>query len=730
MHQGPKSLHPESGEQPPVSGSATVGKAAGGSALVRRFFLIALAVLVPVFGVATYQAVERYSDAAKEVDHTYNVIIHAQEFLSLLKDVETGHRGYLLTGQREFLQPFEDATRALPAAGVELRTLISGNPKKILLVDKIRRLADDKVTMSRRSLALYDGGDSPAAYALVATGEGRRIMDEVRDLIAQTDRTEQSLLRQRSAQATLQSEQTHFLLQLGGSILFVLVVLAALALEWDSRRRQKAAAVLAEQRERMRVALLNVPLTLCTTDTEFKYTWIYRPGEEAGAPDSIGTTELETMLMGGARELIDLKNEVLATGKGGRRELRMAKDGRTTVHDVAVEPIRAAGGREITGLTVAALNVTSRVEQGDALRRSEAQFRQIIDSMPQLVWSTLPDGQPDIFNSRWFEYTGLSFEESVAGRWISLLHADERDLALTRWRQSIQTGELFEIEFRFRRYDGDYRWFLSRGQAVRDEVGKVARWFGTSTEIQAQKVAETGLRLANEDLESFAFAAAHDLQEPLRTITIHSQMLLRKLTPGLDATSRELLEDTIAAGKRTTMLLRDLLAYAELGSRDDLKEVEAVSLDDALAVGLGNLKTAIAESGARIQSDPLPVIHGRKAHAGLLFQNLIGNAIKYSGGERPEVHITCENRGSEWIIRIADKGLGIAKEHQKSVFGVFKRLHGSKIPGTGIGLALCQRVVERMGGSIWVESEGDGHGSTFCFSVPVVRAEAAHAGNR
>ena len=265
---------------------------------------------------------------------------------------------------------------------------------------------------------------------------------------------------------------------------------------------------------------------------------------------------------------------------------------------------------------------------------------------------------------------------------------------------------------------------------MRDEAGKVARWFGTSTEIQAQKVAETRLRLANEDLESFAFAAAHDLQEPLRTITIHSQMLLRKLEPGLEETSRELLEGTIAAGKRTTMLLRDLLAYAELGSRDDLKNVEAVPLDDALAVGLGNLKTAISESGARIQSDALPVIHGRKAHAGLLFQNLIGNAIKYNGEERPEVHITCENRGSEWIIRIADKGLGIAKEHQKSVFGVFKRLHGSKIPGTGIGLALCQRVVERMGGSIWVESEGDGHGSTFCFSVPVVRAEAAHAGHR
>ena len=414
MHQGPKSLHPESGENPPVSGSATAGKAAGGSALVRRFFLIALAVLVPVFGVATYRAVERYSDAAKEVDHTYNVIIHAQEFLSLLKDAETGHRGYLLTGQREFLEPFEDATRALPGAGVELRALISGNPQKILLVDRILRLAETKVTLLRQSLALFDAGDSPAAYALVATGQGRRIMDEVRDLIAQTDRSEQTLLRQRSAYAELQAEQTHFLLQLGGVVLFVIVVLAALALEVDSRRRQKAAAKLAEQRERMRVALLHVPLTLCTTDIDFRCTWMYRAHEEAGAEATIRKTGLETPPLGGAPALIDLKNEIIATGEGGRRELVVQADGVKTVYDVTVEPIRELGTRAITGFTVAALDVTRMAEQTDALRQSEAQFRLMIDAMPQLVWSTPPHGLTDIFNRRWFEYTGLSLEESAA----------------------------------------------------------------------------------------------------------------------------------------------------------------------------------------------------------------------------------------------------------------------------------------------------------------------------
>jgi len=723
MHEAPRN-------HSPIFEKVPAAPAAGNSAFVRQVFLIALAVLLPVFGLATYRAVERYRDAAELVDHTYNVIIQAQHVLSLLKDVETGHRGYRVTGKREFLSPFEDATRELPGAGARLRGLVGDNPQKLLVVDRILQLVDAKVKLLRQSLALFDEGDRTGAHAPVATGQSTRIMDEVRDLVAQIDRSEHTLLRQRSAQTAMQSEQTNFLLQLAGAVLFLGVVMAALALEVDSRRRQKATAALTEQKERLRVALLNVPLTLGTTDTGFKYTWLHRPHDGADAGDATGATDAETMPLGGPRELIAWKDEILATGKGGRRELRVAADGRMVIYDVTAEPIRKAGSKDITGFTVAALDVTRMAEQADALRRSEAQFRQMIDAMPQLVWSTPPDGQTDIFNRRWFEYTGLSLENSVGNRWALVVHPDDREAAATRWRQSLETGEPYEIEYRLRRYDGQYRWFLARGHAVRDETGSVFRWYGTCTEIQSQKEAETGLRRANEDLESFAYAAAHDLQEPLRTITIHSQLLLRKLEPVLDEACRELLEGTIAAGKRTTMLLRDLLTYAELGGGDNSTEVESVHLDEALDASLGNLTTAIAESGAVIESDPLPVIRGHSAHAGLLFQNLIGNAIKYSGVHRPEVRISSEKRDLDWVIRVADKGMGIPREHQKAVFGVFKRLHGNRIPGTGIGLAICQRVVERLGGSIWVESEGEGHGSTFCFSVPAAHEEevnhAAH----
>jgi PAS domain S-box-containing protein len=224
------------------------------------------------------------------------------------------------------------------------------------------------------------------------------------------------------------------------------------------------------------------------------------------------------------------------------------------------------------------------------------------------------------------------------------------------------------------------------------------------------------LARSNEDLERFAFVASHDLQEPLRMITVYSQLLLKSHL-GEFSEQAQMYVDTIAAGtKQMRDLLADLLTYAEIGARTD-EPVQAVDLNTVIEKVKQNLKIAIEDNGARVMVDRLPTLHAFEGHFIPLFQNLIGNAIKYRSVEPPLVKVSVQEADGQLRFAVADNGIGIAPEYRQKIFGPFKRLHGKEIPGTGIGLAICQRVVERYGGRIWVEPRQD-RGSVFFFTLP------------
>ena len=190
-----------------------------------------------------------------------------------------------------------------------------------------------------------------------------------------------------------------------------------------------------------------------------------------------------------------------------------------------------------------------------------------------------------------------------------------------------------------------------------------------------------------------------------------------KISQGQVSEEASMCVDFISQGtQRMRELLADLLSFTEVGGGAAV--LEPVDLEIVLGTVTQNLQAAISESGAVLTHGPLPTVVGRKVHFVQLFQNLVSNAIKYGGRSSPVVHISAEQRLGEWLFAVADNGLGIAAEYHEQVFGVFKRLHGKEIAGTGIGLAICQRVVERRGGRIWVESEA-GHGAKFCFTLPI-----------
>jgi signal transduction histidine kinase len=225
------------------------------------------------------------------------------------------------------------------------------------------------------------------------------------------------------------------------------------------------------------------------------------------------------------------------------------------------------------------------------------------------------------------------------------------------------------------------------------------------------------LTRVNADLEQFAYSASHDLQEPIRNVAIYSDILSMRYSSVIDAAGIEFLGNVKAAAVRMQTLVSDLLTYTQAASITE-EAPESGDAGSAFVASLSNLAAAVARSGAAITHDPLPAVRIREVHLQQIFQNLIGNAIKYRREEPLRIHVSAERQDGYWLFSVRDNGIGIGQEYTEQIFGIFKRLHtNKKYPGTGIGLAICQRIAERYGGRIWVESEL-GKGSVFFFTVP------------
>jgi light-regulated signal transduction histidine kinase (bacteriophytochrome) len=224
------------------------------------------------------------------------------------------------------------------------------------------------------------------------------------------------------------------------------------------------------------------------------------------------------------------------------------------------------------------------------------------------------------------------------------------------------------------------------------------------------------LARSNAELQQFAYVASHDLQEPLRMISSYTQLIVKRYGGKLDDDAKEFMDFIVDGAARMKRLIEDLLAYSRVGTRGH--EFEATSCEDSLRKALINLRGSIEGSGAIVTYGPLPVLEADGSQLVQLFQNLIGNAIKFKADDIPRIHVSAEDAGEAWEIRVKDNGIGIDPQYFERIFVLFQRLHGkAEYPGTGIGLAICKKIVDRHGGDIRVESE-PGRGSTFCCTLP------------
>ena len=224
------------------------------------------------------------------------------------------------------------------------------------------------------------------------------------------------------------------------------------------------------------------------------------------------------------------------------------------------------------------------------------------------------------------------------------------------------------------------------------------------------------LERSNKELEQFAYVASHDLQEPLRMVSSYVKLLSRRYKGKLDSDADEFIFYAVDGATRMQSMIQSLLTYSRVGSKG--KAFEQVDCETVLDQALSNLAVTIEENKALVSHDPIPTVMADDLQLVQLFQNLIGNAIKYNDKDSPQIHVSAEEKDNEWVFSVKDNGIGIDPDYRDQIFQIFSRLHEKEYYGTGIGLAVCKKIVERHGGKIWVESEA-GEGSTFYFAIPI-----------
>ena len=418
------------------------------------------------------------------------------------------------------------------------------------------------------------------------------------------------------------------------------------------------------------------------------------------------------------------------------------------------------------------IDITSRKEAEMQLRESEERLRFITDTMPQLIWVTRPDGYHEYYNKHWYDYTGTKEGTTDGVGWKDLFHPKDQERASKVWQHSLKTGEPYEIKYRlYHAASDEYRWVIGRALAFRNDKGQIIKWYGTCTDIHdsfkelearrkleialneekvrlesrvaertsqlkltneglrdeikkrqgvERKLREYGeeLQRSNKELEEFAYVSSHDLQEPLRKIQAFSDLLVDEYSEALGE-GRQYLDRITGSARRMSTLIEDLLTFSRVTTKQSV--LQSIDLNEVLGYIISDLDDRIKKEKGTVHVQPdLPHVMADETHMRQLFQNLISNALKFHPADRPPVvTVNAVKDDEKCVITIKDNGIGIDEKYSKKIFAVFQRLNSkTSYEGTGIGLAVCKKIVERYGGTIVVESQL-GSGTTFIITLPV-----------
>ncbi|AFY84936.1 PAS domain S-box protein [Oscillatoria acuminata] len=367
--------------------------------------------------------------------------------------------------------------------------------------------------------------------------------------------------------------------------------------------------------------------------------------------------------------------------------------------------------------------IADRIRAEVQLRESETRYRLLAENATDMISTHTPEGVYQYVSPSCFTLLGYHSSELIGHSAYEWIHPDDIPGVEISHRAVLEVLGPFQFVYRVRHQDGHYIWFETNAQAVcHQETGEVVKIQAASRDISDRQRIEkelaqhtADLARSNADLEQFAYIASHDLQEPLRMVASYTQLLALRYPGKLDAQADKYIAYAVDGATRMQQLIHDLLQYSRVGTHG--KSFDFVNCNDIMTQAISNLKLAIRKSETGITWQNLPQVFGDHTQLLQLFQNLIANAIKYRGLQPPKVQIDARELEGEWLFSVRDNGIGLDPKHGDRIFQIFQRLHTrEEYPGTGIGLAICKRIVERHRGHIWVESEPD-HGAIFYFTL-------------
>ena len=651
-----------------------------------------------VTGLTMYTRLRAMIETAAWATHTHEVITDTEHALRLALSMESGLRGFVVTGDESFLALFEDDRNGWEAVLGRLWDNVSYDRPRGERVQRVaalvehwhERVATPEIELRRQAAEGGAGSEAAlaAAFNMVKRRVGKNVMDSIRVSVAELTAIEEESRRVRQ-DVDIAAARLSVAMALGGT--FLALLLGTILMLWTTRSvlRQVGGEPAEIEVITHQIAAGDYDLAL-PKDAERGTGILAAVGSMAEA-----IRKNEERLERANREL-ELRGELVepfATEQDEDVYFSVLQ----TVLRAMDSPFGVFGYiDEQGGLTVPSMTrhiwaecqvpdktiVFPRDTWGESTwPRAVIQKRQIHSNQPSTI---TPAGH--IAVGRHISQPIVFRGESIGLLQVANAPADYSESDLERMQ-----------------YVADA---IAPILAVRLEKDRVER---------IRQAAEADLQRSNQELEQFAYVASHDLQEPLRIVSSYTQMLERRYSDQLDDDARDFIRYAVDGANRMQRLVQDLLTFSRVSSRG--REMLPVDSQSALDQALANLQAAIEESHAIVTSDDLPIVEADDTQLVMLFQNLVGNAIKFHGESDPQVHVSAEREDSHWRLAVQDNGIGIDGQYLDRIFLVFQRLHSrDHYPGTGIGLAVCKRIVERHGGEIGVESL-PGEGSSFHFTL-------------
>jgi PAS domain S-box-containing protein len=680
-------------------------------------------------GLALAAAALMFGWQARRVDAEQGVfLVRAEQLLSTLKDLETGERGFALTGADSYLEPYNQAMADLP--GTVAALVATGQTHGAL-----QALVAAKEDFAGQVIAARRGAGPDAALALVRTGQDKVTMDRVRAQVALL----QAEARRRVAGADRAQAVRGPILD-GLSALFILAAFAAIVLLAVQRRRAERAstALLASVMD-------NAPIGLGFLDASLRLRHVNHAlatmGERA-LPAELGRGLWE--IVPELREGLETRlREALAAGRrvtGVEVAVRGRADAVRHEYEFGFFPLPdapSAGAASGAGLVVSDITTRKRAER--RLRDSEERYRTLIQTGAAMVWTTTPDGAFTGLQTSWNVFTGQTNDQSCGMGWQDAIHPEDRAEAVRGWREAVSGTGMYEADYRVRRADGAWRSMDVRAVAIMDE-DSVREWVGTHTDITERRRAEEELNAAKEAAEAanraksqFLANMSHELRTPLSAVIGYAEMIEEDLTERGDAALLGDVGKIKFNARHLLSLINDVLDLSKIEADRMTTYAETFEVAGLLRDVAGTAEALVRQKDNTLvleEADGLGTMHTDQVKLRQCLFNLVSNAAKFSEGGR--IVLRAAREGDDMLFSVADSGIGMTQEQQDRLFERFSQADASttrRFGGTGLGLAITRAFCRLLGGDISVAS-APGQGSTFTIRVPAVLAEpeaAAHA---